>query len=125
MIHELLLRSLADRSGPTTTVELAQALALSADAEAHAHVEILAQLSPAFRRLGSGWILSADTPARRVLAAIRTYADANPTKRIFRLSQALSDLPPQDQPTEDQLLQILGGSSDFKLLPNAMIKRVS
>ena len=125
MIHDQLLRCLADRSGPTSTVELAQALSLPTDAEGHARVEILADLSPAIRRQGADWVLSADTPARRVLSALRSYADANPTKRIFRLSAALSDLPPQDQPTEEQLRELLGGSSDFKLLPNAMIKRVS
>lgn len=124
MIHDQLLRCLAERSGPTSTTELAQALALPSDAEGHAHVEIIAELSPMVHRQGAGWILSADTPARRVLAALRSYADGNPTKRIFRLSAALSDLPPQDQPTEDQLQDILGSSSEFKLLPNAMIKRV-
>ena len=125
MIHDQLLRCLADRSSSMSTVELAQALQLPADAEGHARVEILAELSPAVRRQAAGWVLSADTPARRVLGALRSYADANPAKRIFRLSAALRDLPPKDQPTEDQLQELLGDSADFKLLPNAMIKRVS
>ena len=125
MIHEQLVRYLADRSTPSTTVELAQGLGLPADAEAHAWVEIVAALSPSVHRHGTGWILGAETPARRVLAALRSYVEANPTKRIFRLSAALMDLAPHHQPTEEQLRELLATSNDFKLLPNAMIKRVS
>jgi hypothetical protein len=125
MMHKVLLRRLADSSSPVSTPALTSALGLNADSDSHARVEILAQLSPSIRWQGSGWVLSTDTPARRVLAALRSYSSANSSKRIFRLSAALGALPPQEQPTEEQLRELLSDSSEFKLLPNAMIKRVS
>lgn len=125
MTHEQLLNTLAQSSGPATASDLAAALGFPASAEANACVEVFAALSPELRRRGNGWMLSADAPARRVLTALRSYSDAHPTKSVFRAVAALGDLSAQEQPTEDQLREILSSTADFKLLPNAMIKRVS
>ena len=70
-------------------------------------------------------MVNADTPARRLLTALRSYAETHPKKRFFRLNQAVGHLPPEDQLTEPQLRDLLEGSSEFKLLRNAMIQRVS
>ena len=125
MIHDEIMNRLSGADAPVSTPELASALGLSADAETHALIEIEAVLSTNIRRHGTGWVLSVDTPTRRVLAALRSYATAHPGKRLFRLAAALGELPPQDQPTEEAIRQLLDGSPEFKLLPNAMIKRVS
>lgn len=125
MSHEQLLAQLADATGPLTARDVATASGVPPTAEALATIELVAQLASEVRQQGNGWVLRADTPARRILAALRTYADANPTRSVFRAAAALGSLPIHEQPTEEQLRQLLATSAEFKLLPNAMIKRVS
>lgn len=124
MTHQHWLTHLSDATGPLTAQDVATA-AGTPSPEAIASFELIAMLAPELRQQGQGWVLRADTPSRRILSAIRSYADANPTRTVFRAAAALADLPPHEQPTEEQLRELLQGSADFKLLPNAMIKRVS
>ena len=125
MIHDQLLRRLSAAHAPVTTSELASALGFPVDAEHNAIVEVFAILAPEVERQGLGWVASTNTKARRVLSALHAFVNAHPDKRIFRVSAAIGHLVAQDQPTESELDVLLKGSSDFQLLPNAMIKRIS
>ena len=125
MTQDRLLQYLSVATGPVETLDLAAALGFDPTPEDRGVVEVIATLCPGVRWLGGGWVASTDTPGRRVTSALKSYSDANPSKRIFRLSAAIGHLPAQDQMTEDQLRATLSQSSDFQLLPNAMIKRVS
>lgn len=124
MTYQHWLSHLSDATGPLTAQDVATAAGGAVSPEALATFELVAMLAPELCRQGHGWVLRADTPSRRILSAVRSYVDANPTRTVFRAAAALADLPPHEQPTEEQLRELLQGSSDFKLLPNAMIKRV-
>ena len=125
MTHQQLLNVLAEAGAPMGTPEIVSALGAVPSVETNAVVEILATLSDSVRAQGMGWVHSASTPLRRVLTALRAYSEANPHKSIFRAAAALGELPADEQPTEDQLRDLLSSAAEFKLLPNAMIKRVT
>jgi hypothetical protein len=124
-MHQQLLTQLAESVVPLTTRNVATVFGGATTAEALAALELVAMLAPELRQQGNGWVLRADTPSQRILAALHAYASANPTRSVFRAAAALGSLPAHEQPTEEQLRLLLATSADFKLLSNAMIKRVS
>ena len=110
---------------PVTTTEVAEAIGLPTSAESLAAVDLLLTLSPEVNVFSNGWVASVDTRDRRILGALRAYAEAHPEKRIFRGVAALGHLPAEDQPTDQQLQELLTMTGEFQLLANAMIKRGS
>jgi hypothetical protein len=88
-------------------------------------LDLLLALSPEVSAFSDGWVASADTSDRRILGALRAYAQAHPERQIFRVAAALGHLSAQDQMTEQQLRELLSRTSEFQLLANAMIKRGS
>ena len=123
MKRDQLLQYIGANASPVTTISVATALGLPASAETFAAVDVLLALSPEVNELSDGWVVSSDTHGRRILGALRAYADAHPDKRIFRGAAALGHLPPADQMTEQQLRELLSRTGEFQLLANAMIKR--
>ena len=88
-------------------------------------IESLLMLSPEVVIQDDSWILLKKGRTSAILSAIEAYADST-GKKIFRASAALANLPPDAQPTEDELLSALSAShGSFELLPNLMIKRRS
>lgn len=86
-------------------------------------IEALLLLSPEVGSDGANWILRKKGRTSSILSAIEAYADST-GKKIFRASAALANLPPEEQPTEDELISALTAShGSFELLPNLMIKR--
>ena len=125
MKRDELIRHIGTSSAPVSTVGAGAAVGLAASPETHAAIDVLLDLSPEVHAMTGGWTVSADTRDRRVLAALRTYVEAHPDKRVFRGAAALGHLAPGDQPTEQELRTLLAASGEFKLLANAMIKRES
>ena len=105
------------------TADAAAVLGLPGNPETLAAVDVLLDLSPEVHVLMGGWSISADTRDRRILGALRAYADAHPEKRIFRGAVALGHLPLEDQMTEEQLKELLSRTGEYQVLANAMIKR--
>jgi hypothetical protein len=86
-------------------------------------VEALLFLSPEVRLIDGRWRVVELARRDRILAAIEAYASTT-GKRLFRVVTALDGLPLKDQPTVDELREVLASSNDrYTLLPNAMIKR--
>lgn len=125
MIRQQLIQSVAASETPATTAAVAAVAGLPASAEALAAVDLLLTLSPEVSTFSDGWVVSVDTRDRRILNALRAYAEAHPDKRIFRVAAALGHLPAEDQMTEPQLQDLLSRTGEFQLLANAMIKRRS
>ncbi len=125
MKRELLIKYISASRTPVTTVAAASAIGLAGSAELLAAVDLLLKFSPEVTPLSEGWVASAETRERRVLGALRAYAEAHPDKRIFRGTAALGHLPTEDQMTEQELRELLSRTDEFKLLANGMIKRGS
>jgi len=125
MRRDALIQHIGASATPVQTCDLPPVLHLPHTTEVQAAVEILLTLSPEVSALQDGWVISADSRERKVIGALRAYAEAHPGKRIFRASAALGDLPPEDQMTDEQLKTTLARTGEFQLLPNAMIKRES
>ena len=107
-----------------STAALVAKLGKTKTQQEYAYVEACLHLSPEVTQHGELWVARSGNRKSRVLAEIRRYADAS-GKRIFRVSSALSSLPPQEHPTAEDLKSVLAGSNgEFELLPNAMIKKV-
>lgn len=122
-LREGILRCLANSAEGCTTRHIAQTLEFNQSAEELATIEAFLLLSPECYQEGQRWRAKSTNRRARLLSELQRYADSS-GRRIFRLATALGDVPPHDHPTEDELGAILDGS-DFELLPNAMIKRVS
>jgi hypothetical protein len=72
---------------------------------------------------GRKWKIIKKSRKNNILSAIEAYANSS-GKKIFRLSAALTEIPTNEHPTEDELKEILDGTNgNFQLLRNAMIKR--
>lgn len=86
-------------------------------------VEALLFLSPEVRLIDGKWRAVERARGDRIVTAIESYASAT-GKRLFRASAALDGIPIADQPTVEELEEILSSTGGkFSLLPNAMIKR--
>lgn len=125
MIRDQLVRLIAASATPVTTATAAASAGLPISAENLAAVDLLLTLSPEVRGVSDGWVISVDTRDRRILNALRSYAEAHPEKKIFRVAAALAHLPPEDQMTEEQLRELVSQTGEFQFLANAMIKRGS
>lgn len=125
MIRDQLIQSIAGSQAPATTAAVAASCGLLGSAESLAGVDLLLTLSPEVSAFSDAWVASVDTRERRILNALRAYAEAHPDKRIFRAAAALGHLPAEDQMTEQQLQCLLSRTDEFQLLANAMIKRGS
>lgn len=122
-LRDALFRCLASSSEGCSTRRIAQALELDKTAEGIATVEAFLMLSPECYQEGSQWRVRSTNRRARILSELQRYADSS-GRRIFRLSAALSHVEAHEHPTEEELSATLEGS-EFELLPNAMIKRVS
>lgn len=125
MIRDQLIQHISVSRTPVTTPAAATAIGLTVSAESLAAVDLLLSLSPEVNAFADGWVASADTRERRILGALRAYAEAHPEKKIFRGAAALGHLAPEDQLTEQELKELLSQNSEFQLLANGMIKRGS
>ena len=86
-------------------------------------VEALLLVSPEVRRIDGTWRAMGVPRRERIVAAVTLYSDTT-GKRLFRASAALDGIPVADQPTGEELAEILRSTDgQFTLLPNAMIKR--
>jgi hypothetical protein len=125
MIRDELLRRICTIPEGVPPSGLQDRTGLNSDSEDCALIEALLLLSPEVRYEGGVWRPVSGNRAFRVLAEIRRYSAAT-GKRIFRLSSALAELPPQEHPTEEELKVILAATEpEFELLPNAMVKRIN
>lgn len=101
-----------------------QCVGRTACTEDRAIVEAMLLLSPEINYHKGVWSPIHVNRTSRILTEIRRYADAS-GKKIFRISAALATIPPHEHPTEDELNAILAtATSEFELLPNAMLKRI-
>ena len=125
MRRDLLLQHIGASPTPVATSDATAALGIPANPEANAAVDVLLELSPDVSTVSGGWVAAADTRERRILGALRAFAEAHPHRRIFRAAAALGDLPAGDQMTEPLLRDLLSRTGEFRLLANAMIKRES
>ena len=91
--------------------------------QCHICIEALLLLSPEVVYDNARFRLTARNREHRILDALESYATRT-EKKIFRLSAALEDFPPEEMPTADELVKLLEtGGQRFQLLPNSMIKR--
>ena len=123
MIRDRILTILEGNSGVLTASGLAQQLELSPDPSKLNAIEALLLFINEVGLEGNRWKIVRRSRRRNILSAIEAYANAS-GKKIFRLSAALSEIPVNEHPTEDELKDILDGTNGaFQLLRNAMIKR--
>jgi len=123
MLHDRLISALGQVPGGLTTTAIAERVESAMDPLNLAAVEATLLLSHEVSREGDRWKLVVKGRSAQILAAIESYADSS-GRKIFRLAAALSSLPAQDHPTEEELREVLESSNGrFTLLPNAMIRR--
>jgi hypothetical protein len=125
VMRDSLLRGLGRTKAGETIRRLAESQGLGTAPEDLAVFDAFLLLSPECRKERDRWLARGTSRASRILAEVRSYADAS-GKRIFRLSSALRSIEAHEHPTGEELEQIFrDGGEEFKLLPNAMVKRVS
>lgn len=119
-----ILETLAKTKDGRTTRDVVVALDMPSTSEGTAVVESFLLMCRRCRLDGERWVIAGMTTMTRVVAEIENYAQVT-GKHIFRVSAALANLPPNEQPTQEQLESaLLACNSPFRLLPNAMIKKV-
>lgn len=122
MIRENLLSQLAELDGASIG-RLLQGSDIAISTETMAAAELLVQYSSEVVLDDGKWKIAQAGKSATILAAINNYATSS-GRKIFRLSSALTQIPPHEHPNEDELKQALDLShGEFELLPNAMIKR--
>jgi hypothetical protein len=84
-------------------------------------VECLLLLSNQFVPRAERWFCKSVSKADAVVEALRQYA-REMNRRIFKAEAALRRLPPEQQPTREELAQIVLQSGEFETLKNDMIK---
>ena len=123
-LHEKIQNVLSTRPNGVSSREIAQTAGSLTDVANIAIIEAHLLIDRHCRCQNDKWWGAGATKMQRVMETIADYAGSS-GKRIFRLSTALKDLPIVCQPTEEELQQTLAQpGSAFKLLPNAMIKKV-
>jgi hypothetical protein len=83
-------------------------------------VECLLLLSDQFVSRGELWFRKFVSKGDAVVEALRQYA-WEMDRRIFKAEAALRRLPPEQQPTREELVQIVLQSGEFEMLKNDMI----
>ena len=123
MIRDQLLSKLETNPKGLTTSTLVQQLDLQIGPEILCALEALLAFCSEVGFEGHKWKIVKRGRKIKILSAIESYANSS-GKKIFRLSAALSGLPINEYPTEDELREMFDASSgQFQLLRNAMIKR--
>lgn len=123
MIRDQLLVCLDNIPGGVPINALAEQCDIGKDAEALAALELLCRYSPELGFDCGKWKAVKTSRGARILAAVENYAVSS-GKKIFRLAPALSAIPADEHPTEDELTQALEMSHGrYELLPNAMIRK--
>lgn len=97
------------------------ALARRQQGAAPGAVECLLLLSDQFVPRAERWFRKSATKADAVADALRQYARET-DRRIFKAEAALRRLPPEQQPTREELAQIVLQSGEFETLKNDMIR---
>ena len=124
MKRDDLIRTIALAGEPMGTPAAAAAAGIPPTTEALAAADIILRFSPEVGESSGRWTTSVDTRERRVLDALRAFAEAHPSKRIFRGPAAFAALRPGDHMTESDLRDFLTTTGEFVLLANSMIKRL-
>jgi hypothetical protein len=125
MIRDQLIAMLDRNPGGLSSQALLERTELRSDPYVIAAVDSFLLLSSEVKREGNLWKLIGQSRTAKILSAIDAYAKST-GKKIFRLSTALEGLPAHEHPTEEELIRALKASNgQYKLLPNAMIKRNS
>lgn len=123
MTRDRLLRALQRFPVGATLASLVADLQIDAHCDEASAVEALLYLSPEVRQIDGAWRLVDMGHRERILASIEVYASSS-GKKVFRAAAALEGLPLKDQPTLEELRDVLASSGGrFTLLSNAMIKR--
>lgn len=123
MIRDQLIAKLETNPKGLTTSALSQQLDLQYGPETFCALEALLTYCDEVGHEGHKWKIIKRGRKNKILNAIEYYANSS-GKKIFRLSAALSGLPINEYPTEDELREMFDASNgQFQLLRNAMIKR--
>lgn len=123
MIHDKIKAVLARYPNGMSSASLCRETLSSATPQDVAVIEIICMLSQDFTSDGCHWRLAGRNRTGALVAMLENYATQT-GKRLFRLSAALSGLPPHEYPTDDELRQALElAQGRYELLPNAMIKK--
>lgn len=118
-----LLAVLRESESGITTDALLAAMKIEPCSQLASAVEVLLLLATDVRCTDGRWYVVSQDRWNRILAAIESYAAAT-GRRVFRATSALERLPPNDQPTSEELAAIEEQSRGrYALLPNAMLKR--
>lgn len=123
MIRDQLIAKLETNPKGLTTSALAQQLDLPYGPDTLCALEALLTFCGEVGLEGHKWKVIKRGRKNKILNAIESYANSS-GKKIFKLSAALSGLPINEYPTEDELREMFDASNgQFQLLRNAMIKR--
>jgi hypothetical protein len=123
-LFDRILETLGQAKDGRTTRDLTAAVDMPCTSEGAAVVEAFLLMCRRCRLDGERWRTSGTTKMARVVAEIENYAQVT-GKHIFRVSSALASVPVDEQPTQEQLESaLIACNSPFRLLPNAMIKKV-
>ncbi len=123
MIHDKIKAILARHPDGMSSASLCPEVLSTSTPQDMAATEIVCILSQDFISDGRHWRLAGQFRIGALLARLDNYATLT-GKRLFRLSAALSGLPPHEYPTDDELRQVLDlAQGRYELLPNAMIKK--
>lgn len=123
MIHEKFRAILAKHPNGMSSASLCREVLSSAAPQDVAATEIICILSQDFISDGCNWRLVGQNRAGVLVARLDNYATQT-GKKLFRLSAALSGLPPHEYPTDDELRQALElAQGRYEWLPNAIIKK--
>lgn len=123
MIRDRIIRELQASPTGLDLPSLLSRMGIDVASAASAPVESILVLSPEVYFAESRWRIGSKSKASRILSAVEVYTGST-GKKIFRASAALGSLSADEQPTVDELREILGSSGGrFTLLPNDMIKR--
>lgn len=123
MIHDQLIAKLEKNPKGLSTSALAEQLDLPSGSETLCALEAILTFCSEVGLEDQKWKIIKSGRKNKILNAIESYANFS-GKKIFRLSAALSGLPINDYPTEEELREMFDAmNGQFQLLRNAMIKR--
>lgn len=121
-IERTILSYLAEKPGGATLREIEEWLGRQGMDTGQGITEAVMLLSDRIYEHNGNWRKHVSGKAEAVLEALATYSTKG-GRTVFRLDNALSELPVELRPTVDEVPYIIGQSRNFELLKNSMVRR--
>jgi hypothetical protein len=120
-IENTIIGMLTTKPDGLTLEEIEAGLSLRGVRVGPSVAECLLLLSDQIANQGGRWFRRTTSKSDAVVEALRRYAGET-GRRVFKAEAALRRLPAEQQPTREELRQMVLEAGEFELLKNDMIK---